>query len=180
MEEKIYISSIGQDSHRFIDCLSDKAEQDHQAGKKLVLGGIEFSDYPGLAGNSDADVILHALTNAISGLTAKPVLGKRADELCLAGDKNSASFLALALADLAEDKRSFEILHVSISIEGQRPKFAPFIDKLRQNIARLVNIKPNQVAITATTGEDLTAFGRGEGLACTCIISASYLKPKMG
>ena len=66
--------AIGQDSHRFSDA---------EENKKLVLGGIFIENCPGLKGNSDADVVLHAITNAISGISCVNILGKRADELCL-------------------------------------------------------------------------------------------------
>lgn len=66
--------AIGQDSHRFCE---------EENGKKLILGGVPIDGCPGLSGNSDADVILHALTNAISGITCVNILGKVADDLCL-------------------------------------------------------------------------------------------------
>lgn len=175
MSELVFLSALGEDSHSFCE-LKPETGGSLQAGaeaKPLILGGLTIPGYPGLVGNSDADVILHALTNALSGLTGKAVLGERADQICQAGDTRSTSYLQLALQDLAADPRAFKLLHVSFSLEGKRPHFAPLRDKLRANIARLLGLKPDQVMLTATTGEDLTSFGRGEGLKCTCLISAS-------
>ena len=76
-------TAIGQDSHRLIDCSTDAEVK--QTGKPLMLGGILIPDEPGLEGNSDADVILHALTNAVSGITGINILGEKADELCESG-----------------------------------------------------------------------------------------------
>jgi len=70
--------AIGQDSHRF---------DFENSEKKLILGGILFEDHPALSGNSDSDVILHAITNAISGITTVNIIGKIADEMCNSRDK---------------------------------------------------------------------------------------------
>lgn len=180
MRSEIFISAIGQDSHRFIDApslltASGISGQDVEEAKALVLGGVKFPEFPGFIANSDGDVILHAICNAISGLTAKPVLGKRADVLCQAGYRDSRKYLELALADLAADARNFTLRHLSISIEGKRPKFAPLQEKICRSVAELLGLKEENVCLTATSGEDLSAFGKGEGLNCICLLSASYL-----
>lgn len=149
--------SIGQDSHAFDFDNNDKA---------LVLGGIEIPDAPPLRGNSDADVVLHAITNAISGITTVNILGKIADDMCENGITDSAQYLAKALEYLDN-----EIVHLSISIEALKPKLSPHIESMRKNIANLLSITPSQVGITATTGEGLTAFGRGEGIQVFCILT---------
>ncbi|MDO5015481.1 MAG: 2-C-methyl-D-erythritol 2,4-cyclodiphosphate synthase [Eubacteriales bacterium] len=164
MSELMYITALGEDSHRFLPESSDKP---------LVLAGLVIDGYPGLEGNSDADVILHALTNAISGLTTKPILGERADRLCLAGDTNSLTYLRLALADLVADPRGFRLLHLSVVLEGARPRFSNLSDDIRANLAQILQLEKQQVALTATSGEDLTSFGRGEGLRCSCLLSTS-------
>lgn len=161
---RIYVSAIGQDSHRFTE-----------ETKPLMLGGVEISNAPGLEGNSDADVILHAVTNAISGLTGLPVLGKRADECCRAGEKNSAVYLRMALEDLRADRREWTLHHLSLSVEGVRPKLMPWREQICSSIASLTGLNVEHVCLTATTGEALTAFGRGEGLQAICIVSASYI-----
>jgi 2-C-methyl-D-erythritol 2,4-cyclodiphosphate synthase len=151
--------AIGQDSHRFTEP-GDK--------KKLILGGVLIEGYPGLKGNSDADVVLHAITNAISGISCVNILGKRADDLCLnKGITDSTVYLKEAVATLGNK----EIIHVSISIEALIPKLLPYIDSMRSSISGLLNIDINSVGITATSGEGLTEFGKGNGIFCTAIIT---------
>lgn len=147
---------IGQDSHRFD--FEDK-------NKKLTLGGIVF-DGPALKGNSDADVVLHALTNAVSGVTCKNIIGKISDEMCKNGIIDSKEYLKEALKYLEE-----KIVHVSITIEGKIPKISPKVEEMRESIATLLKIKSTQVGITATTGEDLTEFGKGNGISVFVVLT---------
>lgn len=149
--------AIGQDSHRF---------DFESKTRKLILGGIIFEDSTPLAGNSDADVVLHSITNAVSGITCKNILGKVADDMCKSGITDSEEYLKEALKYLNE-----KIVHLSISIECKTPKISPKIEEMRNNIARILNITPSQVGITATTGEGLTEFGKGNGINCFSIIT---------
>ncbi len=150
---------IGQDSH--------KINYDNKY-KKLVLGGIEFDEEYSILANSDGDVVLHAITNAISGVTCQNILGKISDDMCLnQGITDSEEYLKEALKYL-----DTEIEHVSISIECKRPKITPKIPQMRSNIARILNISENSVGITATSGEGLTEFGKGNGIqvfACVTV-----------
>lgn len=142
--------AIGQDSHR-IDY--------ENKTKKLILGGIEFKEEYSLKGNSDADVVLHAITNAISGITCKNILGKVSDEMCENGNTNSEAYLKEALKYLNN-----EIVHLSISIECKTPKITPKIEEMREHIANLLCVDKKCIGITATTGEELTEFGKGNGI----------------
>lgn len=154
------ISAIGQDSHRFAD-----------AEKPLLLGGVLFEGYRGLAANSDGDVVLHAVTNAISGLTAVNILGAPADALCRSGITDSAAYLREALKYL--EQKDLKLIHVSLSLECREPKIWPRIEEMRKRIGALCGILPEQVGITATSGEALTDFGRGEGIAVICAVTAA-------
>ena len=149
--------AIGQDSHRI-----DYENKD----KKLMIGGVEFKEEYSLNGNSDADVVLHAITNAVSGITCKNVLGKISDDMCANGITDSEEYLKEALKYLNEN-----IVHLSISIECKVPKISPKIDDMRKNIARILNISENSIGITATTGEGLTEFGKGNGVSVFAIIT---------
>jgi len=149
--------AIGQDSHR-IDYNNKE--------KKLMLGGIEFFEEYSLSGNSDADVVLHAITNAVSGITCKNIIGKVSDDMCKNGITDSEEYLKDALKYLDS-----KIVHLSISIECLVPKISPKIDEMRNNIAKILNISENQIGITATTGEGLTEFGKGNGISVFCIIT---------
>lgn len=153
------LSAVGQDSHRFTD-----------EDKPLILGGVHFTDHRGLIANSDGDVVLHAITNAVSGLTCVNILGKPADEMCNSGITDSAVYLAEALKTLKP--RGMRLVHVSVSIECKTPRMTPRIEEMRESIGRLCGILPENVGVTATTGEELTAFGKGEGIAVTAIVTA--------
>ncbi len=151
-------TGLGQDSHAFED-----------NNKPLLLAGIDFNFNQGLRANSDGDVLLHALTNAISSITGVNILGTKADELCQQGVTDSSEYLKLALINL----HNCDIQHVAISIECLMPKISPKINEMKANLAKLLNISTADIGITATTGEGLTSFGRGEGIQVLCIVSVT-------
>ncbi|MDO5732234.1 MAG: 2-C-methyl-D-erythritol 2,4-cyclodiphosphate synthase [Eubacteriales bacterium] len=157
------ITSLGQDSHRF---------RTHEARGPLRLAGIDLDLGLELEGNSDADVVLHAICNAISGLMGEPVLGLKADEICAQGQRDSAVYLAYALERLRVLRPKLRLTHLSISIEALRPKLLEHFPAMRAAVAKQLNLDLNQVCITATTGEGMTGSGRGEGIAVLCILSA--------
>ncbi len=154
--------SIGQDSHRF-------DEGPAARNRTCILGGVLFPGTPGFSANSDGDVMLHALTNAVSGITCRNVLGARADAMCRAGTTDSRAYLASALEDLAE--LGFSPVHVSFSVECSRPAISPRADELRASVGALLGLPPDCVGITATTGEGLTDFGRGLGVSVFCVLT---------
>ena len=150
---------IGQDSHRFTEEGDDKP---------LMLGGLEIPGERRLAGNSDADVALHALCNAISGISGVNILGAPADKLCREGITDSAVYVREARKTLG----GWEISHVSVSLECLRPKLAPHIDAMRMRIAEILGITPGDVGVTATSGEGLTPFGQGLGIQAFVAVTA--------
>jgi 2-C-methyl-D-erythritol 2,4-cyclodiphosphate synthase len=152
-------TGLGQDSHRF---------EGAPSGKALRIGGVVFEGAPALDGNSDADVLLHALVNALSGVHGVVVLGPVTDALCQAGVTDSADYVKEALKHLAPARLS----HVSCSLECSRPKIGPRIDDLRRNLAALLGLAERHVAVTAHSGEGLSAYGRGEGILATVIVTA--------
>lgn len=156
--ENIFFSTIGQDSHR----ISETKQ------KELILGGIKFDDDFNLEANSDGDVVLHAITNAVSGGTGVNVLGRMADRMCKNGITDSKEYLKEALSFMDENQ---SIVYLSISIEAARPKFANKIQDMRHSIASLLGLHPRQVTITATTGEGLTECGKGNGIFVTALMS---------
>lgn len=156
-----FFSAIGQDSHRF---------EPEGSKKPLLLGGVSVPGAPGLSGNSDADVILHAVCNAISGLSGQTVLGAITDRMCLdEGITDSREYLKHALLTLG----SIRLVHISISVEARRPHLANYTTAIRESVAALLSLSPEQVGLTATTGEGLTGPGRGEGIAVLVQASAS-------
>ena len=153
-------TGLGQDSHRF--------DFDNQM-KRLMLGGVIFDGESPLQGNSDADVVLHALCNAISGITGINILGAVSDALCLKhGITDSRFYVQEALNYLTD----WRICHVSFSIECKVPKITPKMPEMKATISELLGLETQNIGITATTGEGLTDFGRGEGIQVLCIVTA--------
>ena len=160
---------IGQDSHRI---------QEPSGGKALVLGGVTLKEAYALEGNSDSDVVLHAVTNAVSGITGKPILGPIADRLCKAGITDSAAYLQKSLEEL--DGIGYHITHVSVSLECLRPKLLPILPAMTARLSDLLGVAPEDIGITATTGEDLTDFGKGLGVQAFAIVTAMRNEPSGG
>ncbi|PYG87977.1 2-C-methyl-D-erythritol 2,4-cyclodiphosphate synthase [Ruminiclostridium sufflavum DSM 19573] len=151
---------IGQDSHRF---------DFGNTHKKFVLGGVVFDGVTPLDGNSDADVVLHALANAVSGVTGVNILGEIADKMCL---KDGITDSSLYVVEALKYLENLKIVHVSITIECSYPKISPKISEMQKVISRLLSLPENSVGITATTGEGLTAFGQGKGIQSFCCVTA--------
>lgn len=155
----IFRSGIGQDSHRFLS---------PDSSKPCIIGGIIFEDIPGLDADSDGDVIYHAICNAITSLSGVPILGGIAKDLCRKdGITDSQVYLERALKTL----KNQSIVHLAITIEGKRPYFEDKIQAMRHKIAQVLGIRPDQVGITATSGDGLTDFGCGDGLQAFCILT---------
>lgn len=152
-------TGIGQDSHRFLS---------PEFSKPCILAGLIFEDAPGFNANSDGDVILHAICNAISSVTGVLILGNIADDLCLKdGITDSEVYLTEAMKTLGKQKVS----HVAITIEAKKPKIKGRIPEMRQNISRIMGLDVSQVGITATSGEGLTDFGCGDGVQAFVIVT---------
>jgi 2-C-methyl-D-erythritol 2,4-cyclodiphosphate synthase len=156
-------TGIGQDSHRFLPPGSSKP---------CVIAGIIFNEAPGFMANSDGDIVFHAICNAISSLSGILILGNIADELCLReGITDSEVYLREAIKTLGRQA----ISHVAVTIEAKRPKFFPHLTKMRENIARIMNLDVSQVGITATSGEGLTDFGCGDGAQSFAIVTTEEI-----
>ncbi len=150
----------GQDSRRFLP--SDST-------KPCVIGGLIFDGVPGFNANSDGDVVLHAICNAISSLTHVLIIGNVADDLCLKDGITSSEVYLLEAMKTLDGQR---LLYVSITIEGKRPGFKERFLEMRENIARILRLDLSQVGITAISGEGLTDFGCGEGVQAFAIVTA--------
>lgn len=141
---------LGEDSHRF----SNEGQ--------LTLGGLTIAELPKLEANSDGDVILHAIGRALAQ-AANETFSELADPLMLSGDTDSRDYIEPLLKNIT-------VRHVSISIEGARPKIDPLKPALKESLAEILNLPTEQITIEAMTGEDLTPFGLGEGIRCTAIV----------
>lgn len=139
------------------------------AGRKLILGGVEIPFEKGLDGHSDADVLVHALMDALLGAAAMGDIGKLFpdnDDAYLGAD--SVCLLEIVCKKLCE--RSYSISNVDCTVIAQRPKLAPHIDKMRENLAEAMGISLDRVSVKATTEEKLGFTGEGLGIAAHAVV----------
>jgi 2-C-methyl-D-erythritol 2,4-cyclodiphosphate synthase len=138
------------------------------SGRKCIIGGIEIPFHKGLEGHSDADVLLHAISDAILGATGLGDIGKyfpNTDPLIK--DINSREILKKVILLLQQKK--YSIVNIDATLICELPKLAPYIDQIKKNIALDCNIDIDQINIKATTTETLGFTGRGEGIAAQAI-----------
>lgn len=133
--------------------------------RPLVLAGVTVPDGPGLAGHSDADVVAHAVTDALLGALALGDLGSRfgVDTPELAG-ADSLAFVRAAVADVRA--AGFEVANVDAVVVAQRPRLAAYRDDMRRGLAGALGVDLDRVSVKATTTDRLGTIGRGEGIAC--------------
>ena len=142
---------LGYDSHVF------------GAKRPLVLGGVEIDHDSGLKGHSDGDAVAHALIDALLGAVAMGDVGR------LFPDTDKRWKNANSLEMLADVKRrilaaSYEIVNVDVTVIAETPKLAPYIEEMREHVARVLGIALGAVSIKAKTNEKMDAVGRGKGL----------------
>lgn len=157
---------FGQDSHRFSE---DK-------NRKLILGGVTIAGEKGLEANSDGDPIAHAMCAAIEQALGRENFSSYADKMCKDGIADSMEYLKVANNHLRESR--YAINNVGISIEAKKPKIMPWEEKIKAKISEILEIETRQIGINATTGEGLTAFGRGEGIQVFVIVSLIFKTEK--
>jgi 2-C-methyl-D-erythritol 2,4-cyclodiphosphate synthase len=143
---------IGSDIHRLVP------------GRRLVLGGIEIAHDRGLLGHSDADVVIHAIADAILGALALPNIGEMfPDTAAWTKDLDSKKILARVVEKL--EKGGYAIANVDAVIIAEAPKLSPHLDAMRHSLAEILKIQPIAVGLKATTNDGLGSIGRGEGIA---------------
>jgi 2-C-methyl-D-erythritol 2,4-cyclodiphosphate synthase len=145
-------TGIGYDIHRF------------EKGRKLVLGGATIPYSKGLAGHSDADVLIHAIMDAILGAAALRDIGFYFPP----GDPAYKDISSIKLLKQVKDKIAgdgYKIGNIDSVIIAEEPKLSPFIEAMRQNIAEALGIDPGRVMVKATTNEGLDDIGRKKGIA---------------
>ena len=150
---------FGQDSHQFFK------------NKKLVLGGCTITNETGLEADSDGDVILHALFNAISSAIGGRSLDYYAGPMCRNGITDSKEYLKVILRKLKE--KTFRINNASISIEAARPKLEQHTDKIKNSLSKILNLNKENIGITYTSGDELTSFGQGKGMQCFVVVTVA-------
>ncbi len=147
----------GYDVHRLVE------------NRKLILGGVEIPFEQGLLGHSDADVLLHAICDALLGAAALGDIGRHFPDTSNEF-KDIDSLILLKRVGMLLKERAFTIVNIDSTIIAQRPKLAPYINEMVANIARVLELKPEQVNVKATTTEGLGWEGRAEGIAAQAAV----------
>lgn len=138
--------------------------------RKMILGGLEIEAPFGLAGHSDADIVLHALTDALLGSISGGDIGDLFPDTDPANkDADSTRFLAAAVERVTA--AGYAVNNVDLIIHAQQPKLGPHKQRIAARIAELLNLPPTDVGVKATTNEGLDAIGCGEALACWCAVT---------
>ena len=146
----------GYDVHRLVE------------GRKLILGGVEIEHTLGLDGHSDADVLLHAICDALLGACGAGDLGHHFPDTS-AAYKDISSLVLLEKVAATLKERGFKLGNLDATVVAQKPKIAPYITQMRQNIASTLGATINQVNVKATTTEKLGFAGREEGIAAYAV-----------
>ena len=137
-------------------------------GRALIIGGVTIPYERGLEGHSDADVLLHAIMDALLGAAALGDIGKHFPDT---DDKYKGADSMKLLAEVRDMLVEATINNVDITIIAQEPKLAPYIDQMKQNVSRVLGIPVWSVNVKATTEEGLGFTGRGEGIAAMAAVS---------
>jgi 2-C-methyl-D-erythritol 2,4-cyclodiphosphate synthase len=132
-------------------------------GRKLILGGVEIPYSKGLLGHSDADVLIHALCDAVLGAIAEGDLGRHFPDTDPRYRNVSSMILLQKVAEMA-GKKGFRIVNVDATIAAQEPKLAEYIPRMIDNIGEVLELGPDRVNVKATNPEGLGFLGRGEGI----------------
>ena len=155
-------TGIGFDIHRFAQ------------GRRLILGGVEIRDHNGLEGHSDADVLCHAVMDALLGAIADGDIGKHFPDTDPKW-RNADSVEMLKSVVAMVGSRDFRVVNVDSTVIAQSPKIAPFVDRMRANMAAALGVAADRVSIKATTTEKMGSLGREEGIAVMSVATVEHI-----
>lgn len=141
-------------------------------GRHLVLAGVEVPSERGLDGHSDADVVAHAVVDALLGATARGDIGQRfgVDDPDVAG-ADSMTLLRTVVGELADE--DWDVRHVDVTVVAEAPRLSPHREAMRQNLAATLGVDLGRVSVKASTADRLGSIGRGEGIACWAIATVA-------
>jgi len=149
-------TGIGFDAHRLV------------AGRPLVLGGVRIEHERGLQGHSDADVVCHALVDALFGAVAAGSIGEHfPDTDPRWKDADSVAFVRAAVTHIAT--LGARVVNVDVTVIAEAPKLAPHVEAMRERLAPALGLGVDAVSVKGTTVEGMGAFGRGEGIAAMAV-----------
>jgi 2-C-methyl-D-erythritol 2,4-cyclodiphosphate synthase len=152
------LAGIGYDVHRFT------------AGRPLILGGVEIPHHLGLDGHSDADVLCHAIADAVLGAIGERDIGFHFPNTD-PSIRGISSLEILRKASLLVLDRGGRLLNIDSTVVAQAPKISPHLDPMRANVAEALGLDAKRIGIKATTNEMLGFIGRGEGIAALAVAS---------
>jgi 2-C-methyl-D-erythritol 2,4-cyclodiphosphate synthase len=138
-------------------------------GRRLILGGVEIPFEKGLEGHSDADVLLHAVCDAILGALGEGDIGKHFPNTDPRFRGISSLRLLEAVASLLAEK-FFGVENLDVSVVAEKPKIAPYIPRMGEQISRVLTVAPERINIKATTSEGLGFVGKGKGIAAYAVV----------
>ncbi|WP_139903581.1 2-C-methyl-D-erythritol 2,4-cyclodiphosphate synthase [Clostridium thermarum] len=147
---------MGYDVHRLVE------------DRKLIIGGVDIPYEKGLLGHSDADVLLHAVMDSLLGAAALGDIGKHFPDTDVKYKGASSLLLLKDVGELLKDK-GYSVVNIDATIIAQKPKMAPHIPSMRQNIAETLGLDIDRISIKATTEEGLGFTGSGEGISAQSI-----------
>jgi len=149
---------IGYDAHRLV------------SGRKLILGGVEISHHHGLEGHSDADVLAHAIADAVLGALGAGDIGKHFPNTNEAIRGISSIEILRHVATIAAQKNA-RVVNLDATLLAEAPKISPHIPAMQEKIAVALGVQVDAISIKATTNEGLGAIGRGEGMSAIAVAS---------
>ncbi|MGG0719835.1 2-C-methyl-D-erythritol 2,4-cyclodiphosphate synthase [Robertmurraya massiliosenegalensis] len=138
-------------------------------GRPLIMGGIEIPYEKGLLGHSDADVLLHTITDACLGAIGEGDIGKHFPDTDPDFKDADSAKLLIHIWQIIKEK-GYELVNADCTIIAQKPKMAPYIEPMKIRIAELLECEPGQINVKATTTEKLGFTGRGEGIAAQAVV----------
>ncbi|MEK4145766.1 2-C-methyl-D-erythritol 2,4-cyclodiphosphate synthase [Robertmurraya sp. FSL W8-0741] len=144
-------------------------------GRPLIIGGIEIHHEKGLLGHSDADVLLHTITDACLGAVGEGDIGRHFPDTDPAFKDADSAKLLVHIWQMIKEK-GYSLVNADCTIIAQKPKMAPYIEQMKVRIAELLECDPGQINVKATTTEKLGFTGRGEGIAAQAVVLLQKVK----
>ena len=166
MEKPEYKIGSGYDVHELV------------SGPNLIIGGVNIDFHRGLLGHSDADVLIHAVCDAILGAMGLGDIGEHFPDTD-PGYKGISSMILLEKCGVLMGEQGYEIANMDCIVFAQVPKMSPHKNKMEENIARALNIHPSLVNVKATTTEKLGFIGKEQGIAAQCTLLVKIIPQKL-
>jgi len=158
---------LGKDSHKIVI-------HKEKVKKPLTLGGIVVDEYIEVIANSDGDMIIHSLCNALNTAIGKGSFDVYAGPLCKKGIEDSKEYLQIALDQIK--KAGYKINNISISLEAGKPRLEIHREYITASLSSIFNLNENKIGISSTSGNDLTSYSQGKGISCISIVSLMKIK----